>query len=102
MKNLSRQNNQRKINNAIENLNLSEKYQPLINKEKPELPGCKERFNLTFLKYVISYNKKKRPEVKKILSVYSDNKILIFRKQKDLNKWLKNFTEDESLLSKYI
>ena len=61
------------------------------NKEKPELPGCKERFNLTFIKYVISYNKKKRPEIQKILSEYSDNKILVFKKQKDLNKWLKKY-----------
>lgn len=65
------------------------------NKEKAELPGCKERFNLTFIKYVISYNKKKRPEVQKMVNEYSDNKILIFRKQKDLNTWLKKFTKNE-------
>lgn len=72
------------------------------NKEKAELPGCKERFNLIFLKYVISYNKKKRPEVQKMLNEYSDNKILIFRKQKDLNRWLKDFTQNENILTKYI
>ena len=63
------------------------------NKEKPELPGCKERFNLTFLKYVITYNKKKRPEVLKLLSSVPDEKLLIFKKQKDLNNWLKKFTK---------
>lgn len=72
------------------------------NKEKAELPGCKERFNFTFIKYVISYNKKKRPEVKKLLSEYSSSKILIFKSQKNLNNWLKNFTQNENILTKYI
>ena len=72
------------------------------NKEKFELPGCKERFNLTFIKYVISYNRKKRPEIQKLLSKYSDNKILIFKKQKDLNKWLKKFTNNKNILKKLV
>lgn len=72
------------------------------NKEKAELPGCKERFNLTFIKYVISYNKKKRPEVQKMVNEYSDNKILIFRKQKDLNTWLKKFTKNEKILKELV
>ncbi len=72
------------------------------NKEKAELPGCKERFNIKFIKYVISYNKKKRPEVQKLLSSYSDNKILVFKKQKDLNSWLKKFTKNENILEKLV
>lgn len=72
------------------------------NKEKAELPGCKERFSFTFIKYVISYNKKKRPAVQKLLNEYSNNKILIFKKQKDLNNWLKNFTQRENTFEKLI
>ena len=60
------------------------------NKEKEEIPGCKERFNLKFYKYVITYNKKKRPEVIKMLKEIPNEKMIIFRKQKDLNKWLEN------------
>ena len=59
------------------------------NKEKEELPGCKERFNLKFYKYVLTYNKKKRPDVVKMLEKIPKNKIITFKKQKDLNKWLK-------------
>ena len=59
-------------------------------KEKEEIPGCKERFNLKFYKYVITYNKKKRPEVIKMLKEIPNEKMIIFRKQKDLNKWLEN------------
>lgn len=70
-----------------------------FNKEKPELPGCKERFNLTFIKYVITYNKKKRPQVQNFLKDIPNEKILIFKKQKDLNKWLKQFTKNENILN---
>ena len=60
------------------------------NKEKEEIPGCKERFNLKFYKDVITYNKKKRPELIKMLKEIPNEKMIIFRKQKDLNKWLEN------------
>ena len=60
------------------------------NKEKEELPGCKERFNLKFYKYVLTYNKKKRPDVVKMLEKIPKKKVITFKKQKDLNKWLEN------------
>lgn len=37
------------------------------NKERSEIPGCKERINLKFIKYVATYNKVKRPEMLEIL-----------------------------------
>lgn len=70
-----------------------------FNKDKPELPGCKERLNFTFLKYVCSYNKKKRPIVLNMLKTIHSDKVLIFKKQKDLNKWLKKFTNNDKILS---
>ena len=60
------------------------------NKEKEELPGCKERFNLKFYKYVLTYNKNKRPQVVKMLEEISQEKVIVFKKQKDLNRWLEN------------
>lgn len=68
------------------------------NKEKPEIPGCKERINFTFLKYVITYNKKKRPKIIDFLKDIPEDKLLILKKQKDLNKWLKDFTHNENIL----
>jgi len=58
-------------------------------KEKPEIPGCNERLNLEFLKYVIHYRKKKRHFVVEAIESIDQSKVLIFTKQKDLNKWLK-------------
>lgn len=68
------------------------------NKERQEIPGCKERVNWTFLKYVITYNRKKRPQVIEFLKDVPNDKILIFKKQKHLNKWLKEFTHNEKIL----
>ena len=60
-------------------------------KEKTEIPGCKERFNFTFFKYDITYNKKKRHIIVDNLNGIPEDKVLIFKKRKALNKWLKEF-----------
>ena len=70
-----------------------------FGKDKPELPGCKERLNFTFVKYVCSYNKKKRPIVLNMLKNIPEDKLLVFKKQKDLNNWLKKFTNNDKIIS---
>ncbi len=72
------------------------------NKEKPDVPGCKERINCTFLRYVVTYNKKKRPKVLELLRDISEEKTLIFKRQKDLNKWLKNYYIHDKNILDYI
>jgi adenylate kinase family enzyme len=68
------------------------------NTERPEIPGCKERLNFTFIKYVLAYNKKKRPIIVDYLKDVPKEKVLIFKKQKDLNVWLKEFTHNDNVL----
>lgn len=68
------------------------------NTERSEIPGCKERINFKFIKYVITYNKKKRHTIVEYLKDIPKDKVLIFKKQKDLNKWLKEFTNNENIL----
>lgn len=58
-------------------------------KEKPEIPGCNERLNWEFFKYVLKYRKKKRHHVVSAIECVDPSKVLVFTKQKDLNKWLK-------------
>ena len=58
------------------------------DKEKEEIPGCKEQLNFNFLKYVSKYNKEKRKYIVDNIEGIDTNKIIIFKKQKDLNKWL--------------
>lgn len=67
-------------------------------KQRPEIPGCVERLNLKFLNYVLTYNKKKRHIIIDNLKDIPKEKILIFKKQKDLNNWLKDFTHNDFIL----
>lgn len=69
-----------------------------FNKEKPEIPGCKERLDFSFVKQTLNHNKKKRPKFLELLTDIPNYKLLIFKKQKDLNKWLKIFTKNEKIL----
>lgn len=58
------------------------------NKEKEEIPGCKERLNFTFLKYVLVYNKKKRIYILDCLAKCSPKSLKVFKNRKSLNQWL--------------
>lgn len=59
-------------------------------KEKEEIPGCKEKMDKEFFLYVLNYNKNKRKYIVDNLKNIDKNKIIVFKKQKDLNKWFKN------------
>lgn len=58
-------------------------------KEKNEIPGCKERLTLEFLKYVFKYNKTTKHFIIDNLKDIDNSKVLIFKRRKDLNKWFK-------------
>ena len=74
------------------------RYLKTYNKERPEIPGCKERLDFTFIRYVLTYNKKKRPVIVEYLKNMPKEKVLVFKRQKDLNKWLKEFTGNDDVL----
>lgn len=74
------------------------RYFKTRNKERTEIPGCKERLNFRFIKYVATYNRKKRHVIVDNLKEISKEKVLIFKKQKDLNKWLIEFTHNDNIL----
>lgn len=57
------------------------------NKEKPEIPGCKERMTLEFLKFAITWNKTKGIIITNVLEKYKNKNILVFKNRKNLNKW---------------
>ena len=66
------------------------RYFKYKGKEKKEIPGCKERMNMKFLKIVLFWNKEKRKNVTEILLKYKNKEILRFKNRKSLNKWYKN------------
>lgn len=67
---------------------IIKRYLKNPGKEKKEIPGCKERLTLEFLKYVFYYNKRKRHFIEDAIKTIDKNKVLIFKNQKHLNKWL--------------
>lgn len=59
-------------------------------KEKPEIPGCKEKMDWNFIKMVLTWRWTKGKEVKKIIMENKDKKILVFKNRRSLNKWYFN------------
>lgn len=75
---------------------IFKRFLKMHNKERIEIPGCKERLNFTFIKYVATYNKKKRYIIVDNLKDIPKEKVLIFKKQKDLNRWINEFTNNKN------
>ena len=78
---------------------IFKRYLKTRNNERPEIPGCKEKLDFAFIKYVATYNKKKRHIIVKYLKDIPKEKVLIFKKQKVLNKWLREFTHNDDILN---
>ena len=74
------------------------RYFKTRNNERPEIPGCKERLDFNFINYVATYNKKKRHVIVDYLKDVPKEKVLIFKRQKDLNKWLNEVTKKANIL----
>lgn len=63
-------------------------------KEKEDIPGCKERMNLNFIRFTLEWNKKKRKNILNYLDNIDKSKVLVFKRRKDLNKWYReNFIQ---------
>ena len=58
-------------------------------KEKEEIPGCKEKMSLEFLKFACNWRKDKRNEIIEKTNKIDQNKIKIFKNRRQLNKWYK-------------
>lgn len=63
------------------------RYFKLKGKERPEIPGCKERMNWTFIKFTVSWNRIKRRTVEEVLNKNKDKNILVFKNRRKLNRW---------------
>jgi len=69
---------------------IIERYIYNKGKERPEIPGCRERLNLEFIKFTLKWTKNKREQINEILQKYGKtNKVIIFKNRRKLNKWYK-------------
>ena len=56
-------------------------------KERPEIPGCKEKMDFDFIKMTINWKRTKGNTIYEILERNKNKKILIFKNRRKLNKW---------------
>ena len=68
---------------------VMERYLKNKGKEKPEIPGCKEKMDKEFFTYVLKYNKEKRKNIVNNLEGIDKSKLIVFKNRRQLNKWLK-------------
>lgn len=68
-------------------IGIISRYFQLNGKEKPEIPGCKEKLNIDFIKFALNWNKIKRKAVDEILEKEKNKNILIFKNRRMLNRW---------------
>ena len=59
------------------------------DKEKPEIPGCKEKMDKEFFTYVLRYNKNKRRVIVDNLEGIDEKKVLVLKNRRAVNKWIK-------------
>lgn len=65
------------------------RYRKTKGKERPEIPGCKEKITFEFIQFAIEWNHKKGKIVRQVISKNSDKPIIIFKNRKKLNQWYK-------------
>ena len=63
-------------------------------KEKPDMPGCKEKFDLSFIAYVCRYNFERRKLIYGILNQNPDSDIRIVKYRKDLDGFIEELKRD--------
>lgn len=63
-------------------------------KEKPDIPGCKEKMDWEFFCFVVNWRKNKRKIIIETLKQVDSKKIHIFKTRRQLNKWyIKTFNQ---------
>jgi len=58
-------------------------------KEKPEIPGCKEKMSFEFLCWVWNWRKKRRKFIMNELEENPPKQLLVFKNRRSLKKWFK-------------
>lgn len=61
----------------------------LKGKERKEIPGCNEKIDIKFVFWTLAWRKNKRKKILKYINEVDNNKVLIFKSRRKLNKWYK-------------
>ena len=67
-----------------------QRYFKYKGKERKDIPGCNEKISFHFISWVWNWRKNKRDTVLECLKEVDENKVLIFKNRRKLNKWFKD------------
>ena len=56
-------------------------------KEKPDIPGCREKMDLTFIKMTLNWNKGRVNMIENIIEANKNKEVYVFKNRRKLNKW---------------
>ena len=71
------------------------RYFKLRGKERPEIPGCKEKLEFKFVKFAYNWDKTTGKKVKEILDKSNKDNILILKSRTATNDWfMKQFNKE--------
>lgn len=57
-------------------------------KEKPEVPGCKENIDFEFFKYIFKFNSTKREQIYQIMNNNPDKNVVILNDRDSVDKYI--------------
>lgn len=75
--------------------NILHRYLKNKEKQREEIPGCKEKMDMAFIKQTINWNKKKKSKIYELLEKNKDKKVLVFKSRRKLNKWYKDMFNEK-------
>ena len=64
-------------------------------KEKPEVPGCKDKMTLSFFLWIFRWKRHNRKQIIELINKADKNKIVILKNRKQLRKWFKEMFDKE-------
>lgn len=70
--------------------NIFHRYLKNKGKQREEIPGCKEKMDIAFIKQTVNWNKKKKSNIYELLEKNKEKKVLVFKSRRKLNKWYKD------------
>lgn len=66
-----------------------------VNQKREDLPWLETEFDPEFKQYIIDFQITQIPEIYKLLTKYSDKKIIIFKTREEANLYLENINQND-------
>ncbi len=80
------------VNNWVCLFSAIKRWLTHLGKTRPDMaPGCKEKIDLEFIKWIYNFPRNGRIDILKRLNICKDKNCMIFKSRKEVKEFLKNF-----------